>query len=85
MTPEEYTALARFCELAKQGKNPAASSGERVANKLAKALHAIGDDMVLLDPVAIEGFCLLCRLASGPWMKDADKERVFETIAKAAV
>lgn len=83
MISDEYTALARFCDLAKQGKNPAASSGERVANKLAKAVKSIGDDMALLDLEAIEGFYVLCRLAHGPWGTDADKERIFEMLAKA--
>jgi hypothetical protein len=81
---EKYSALARFGELARAGRHPAASSGERVANKLAKALHAIGDDMALLDDEAITGFHLLCQLTSGPWSTDADKERVFEMLAHAA-
>ena len=87
MNSPEYNdayCLAHFCHLSKTGRSPKASSGERVAHRLADALHKIGDDMALLDPEAIHGFHLLCQLASGPWALDADKERIFDTIAAAA-
>ncbi len=84
MSTPDTAALCRFLDLAKSGRSPKASSGERVANKLAKALQAIGDDMVLLDDDAITGFHLLCQLTGGPWATDADKARVFEMLAHAA-
>jgi hypothetical protein len=76
-------ALARFLALAKDGRHPAASSGERVAFQLAKTLDAIGDDMALLDSEAIDGFAVLCHLTGGPWKTDDDKARIFETLSRA--
>lgn len=76
--------IARFVEAARRGANPAASSGERVANKLAKNLHSIGDDMVVLDWDTLNGFSCLCQLASGPWRTDEQKSEVFRLIRKAA-
>ena len=77
-------AMERFRKLARRGAHPGASSGERVANRLAKALHAIGDDLALLDPEAIEGACGLVRCMSGPWPTDRLKEVIFNTVRSAA-
>ena len=84
--PDNHDAacIARFGHLAQSGRHSGASSGERVAHKLAKALHQIGDDMALLDEDAIKGFYLLCLLAHGPWATEDSKSRVFQTIAQTA-
>lgn len=76
--------IARFCALAQRGGHPAASSGERTAHRLAAALHTIGDDMMLLDDDAVQGFCRLAQLAAGPFHTDDAKAIVFDTITKAA-
>lgn len=76
--------IARFCQLAQRGAHPAASSGERIAHRLAAALHTIGDNIMLLDDDAVQGFCLLTQLAAGPFHTDDSKAIVFDTIAKAA-
>ena len=73
-----------FSRMAKRGGHSGASSGERVAHRLAVALHAIGDDMALLDAESINGFNELCLLAHGPWPTDKLKTLVFTTIASAA-
>lgn len=86
-TPSDNHAaacIARFRELAKAGAHGAASSGERTANKLAKTLNSLGDDMALLDADAILGFYHLCMLAHGPWATDEGKSHVFQIIAQAA-
>ena len=77
------TCIKRFTELAHRGRSGGASSGEKVARRLAVALHAIGDDMALLDADAIEGFHMLCRLAGGPWPTDESKATAFRLIARA--
>ncbi len=76
----EQFAITRFLELARHGRSGAASTGEKAAYKLAKALDDIGDDMMLLDSSALEGFHLLSQLASGPFRTDAEKSTVFDTI-----
>jgi hypothetical protein len=80
----DLAALNRFRDIARNGARPGASSGERVANRLALALHRIGDDLALLDSSAIAGACLLIRAMSGPWPTDASKTAVFRTIRQAA-
>ena len=81
----KFTAqTARFCELAKRGSHPGASTGERTAHKLASALHKVGDDIMLLDAEAIQGFCHLVHLAGGPFYKDEEKVIVYNTIEKSA-
>jgi hypothetical protein len=80
----EIIQFTRFTTLARHGSSPAASSGERVAHRLAKALHEIGDDLALLDADALDGFHTLCQLASGPWSTDDQKQRIFATIARCA-
>ncbi len=84
MSSEFTASIAEFGALAKQGAHPSASTGERTANKLAKALHAIGDDIMLLDLEALEGFFHLARLARGPFFTDHEKSLVYDTIAKSA-
>lgn len=74
----------KFIQLARQGRHRGASSGERVAHRLAKALHEIGDDLALLDHDTVEGFCMLTKAANGPWQTDASKSEVFNLIALAA-
>jgi hypothetical protein len=76
--------LDRFTTLARRGRSSAASSGERVAHRIAQALHDIGDDIALLDYDALDGFLTLCQLASGPWSTDEQKQRIFATIARCA-
>lgn len=76
--------ITRFCDLARRGKSITASTGENAAYQLAKTLYKLGDDMMILDREAIEGFNQLCLLASGPFPTDADKSAVYQAIAKAA-
>lgn len=75
--------IAHFGDLARRGSSQGASSGERTAYRLAKALHDIGDDMMLLDADAVSGFATLCSLASGPFHTDEQKSLVFDIIARA--
>jgi hypothetical protein len=80
----KFTAdIATFCDAARRGASPAASTGEQIAHRLARALHDVGDDMMLLDQECIEGFSSLCRLAAGPFHTDDQKTIVFDTIRKA--
>jgi hypothetical protein len=74
----------RFRDHARAGKSAAASSGERVAHKLAKALHSLGDDLMLLDLDSIEGACTLLRLAAGPFATDSAKRNVYLTLRQCA-
>lgn len=78
------TAVDHFRRIARNGAHPAASNGERIANRLAVALHRIGDDIALLDSSAINGACLLMKLMSGPWPTDASKDAVFKVVRQAA-
>jgi len=81
---DDLALLARFCDLAARGRHASASTGERVANRLACVLHELGDDMALLDEDAIRGFYQLAMAAHGPWPTDAAKSTVFTIIRKAA-
>ena len=80
---QAYLRTSRFITLAKAGGNPKSSTGERVAHRLAVALHEIGDDIALLDYDALDGFTTLCHLAAGPWPTEARKTGVFDAIARA--
>jgi hypothetical protein len=80
----DLAAVDHFRRIARNGSRPGASSGERVANRLALALDQIGDDLALLDASALNGACLLIRMMSGPWPTDASKAAVFRTIRQAA-
>ena len=84
MKDSDIESVRRFVALARQGARKGASSGEIVANKLAVALQAIGDDMAVLDLDAIQGFAKLCELASGPWPTEELKETVFYHVNLAA-
>lgn len=76
--------IERFRRIARNGSNPGASSGERIANRLAKALAAIGDDLALLDPDTLAGALDLARCMAGPWPTDHFREVVFRTVDSAA-
>ena len=82
--PAEAGDVTHFCRISRRGASPAASSGERVANRLALALHRIGDDMAVLDSGAIEGACSLLRCMAGPWATDDRKAAVFRVVKQAA-
>lgn len=77
-------AIERFRQVAAAGKHPGASSGQKVAHRLAKALHAIGDDLAVLDSYVLLGALDLMRCMSGPWPTDASKAAVFKVIQQAA-
>lgn len=81
--PLEPSSIKRFVEVASHG-GKGASHGEKVARKLARTLYAIGDDFAIVDREALEGLCLLILLAGGPWATDAEKEKVFANIKRAA-
>jgi hypothetical protein len=77
-------SIVHFARVATRGAHPAASSGEKVANKVAKALHRIGDDLAVLDADSIDGIRDLIQAMAGPWPTDAAKSAVFKTIRNAA-
>jgi hypothetical protein len=77
-------AVNRFREIARNGSRPGASSGERVANRLALAIEKLGDDLASLDSSAITGACLLIQMAAGPWPTDASKAAVFKVVRQAS-
>jgi len=79
----DIDAVNRFREIARIGSRPGASSGERVANRLAVALDKIGDDMALLDPCTSDGACLVLKMMAGPWPTDASKTAVFKILRQA--
>lgn len=78
------TDTEKFLYHAANGAHGAASSGEKIANKIAKALDKIGDDLAVLDHATIEGACEMLRRMSGPWATDRDKALVFDCIHRAA-
>ena len=73
----------RFLKLAARGGRGGAS-GEKTCRALAQALHKIGDDVMILDPDAIEGFCVLLRSMAGPFDTWDQKERVYDLVRKVA-
>lgn len=77
-------AVKQFVTAASSGHRDSASSGERVAAALAKALEGIGDDMSLLDSTLLEGACSLMRCMSGPWPTDEIKTDLFRLVRMAA-
>lgn len=77
-------AIKHFERIAARGAHPAASSGEKIANNVAKALHKIGDDLAVLDPDAIEGIRDLIRCMAGPYPTDKFKETTFAIVKRAA-
>lgn len=79
----QTAAIKRFLDLARRGRAPGASHGERVAHQLAKAIADIGDDFALLDQSAIDGAYLVICAASGPWDTAKQKEAVFKLINDA--
>ena len=76
--------INRFVKTARRGGHPAASGGEKVAHKLAKALHGLGDDLALLDADLLLGALDLARLMNGPWPTERFREVVFNTVESAA-
>ncbi len=74
----------RFLEAAAAGAHPGASSGEKIANRLAKVLSEIGDDLALVDSEIIDGACLALRTMGGPWPTDEFKRQVFKPLKNAA-
>jgi len=74
----------RFLDLAYSGAQGTASSGERVANRVARALEEIGDDMALLDCQAIEALCEVLRTMAGPWQSQQQKDVIFQGVERAA-
>ncbi|GEM_PF-2502715 len=77
-------AVNRFVQLAGRGAFPGAAGGEKICNRLAKALEKIGDDLALLDQGDIEGACDLMRLMSGPWPTDEVKKMAYDMVHQAA-
>jgi len=53
-----------FLTLAKKGRTPGASGGEKRAARLAKSLRGMIDDLAGLDSKSVRGFCNLVH-ASG--------------------
>lgn len=78
----DTVAIKHFADVAERGASPAASTGERVANRLAVALFHIGDDFALLDPLVIQGAGhLAAAMASAA---DDLKPGVFAIVRRAA-
>lgn len=80
----EIETLKRFVKCASAGGRGAASHGEQIANRIAKALLKIGDDFAILDSGLIDGIAEMMRQMSGPWPTDEYKAAVFATLRKAA-
>lgn len=80
----DLEAVNRFAQVAASGHHPAASTGEKIAARLAKALHAIGDDFAILDGELREGAFDLARLMGGPWPTASSKTAIFRLAAHAA-
>lgn len=80
----DIQGIQHFIRCARQGRSPASSTAEKVAQKLAKTLHAIRDDICLLDGGALEGMHQLVLLMAGPWATDADKAAIYTLAAQAA-
>lgn len=78
--PTELGQIDRFVKLAQAGKHLGASSGEKVALKLALAFAEIGDDICLLDREAIQGATLLLKAMAGPWATDYEKHAVYSVL-----
>ncbi len=76
----DMESIKHFVRCARAGRRPASSSAEQVAQRLAKCLRKIGDDLCLLDGSALRGFIELARLMNGPWPTDAVKESVFSIV-----
>lgn len=77
-------AIETFRKNARMGRLPGASNGQKIANRLAKALQAIGDDLAILDADTLQGACDLMLCMSGPWPTDRLREVIFNTVASAA-
>ena len=75
--------VTRFVQLALRGGRCGAS-GEITCRALALALHKIGDDVMLLDEDAIEGFCATLRMMVGPFSTYDQKEKVYNMVRRAA-
>ncbi len=56
--------LAHFIELARRGRNPAASGGEQRAARLAAALL---DDVAGIDQDAVAGLTMFARVVAANW------------------
>lgn len=76
----EIGHINRFRKLAQAGKHLGASSGEKVALKLAQAFAEIGDDICLLDREAIQGATLLLKAMAGPWATDFERNAVYSVL-----
>jgi hypothetical protein len=72
-----------FIRTALAGRCRGASNGERIAHRLAVALHEIGDDLALLDETTLEGFVNIVRASAGPWPTEDAKYQVIQAIAVA--
>lgn len=72
-----------FVWIALAGRCRGASNSERIAHRLAVALHEIGDDLALLDETTLEGFVNIVRASAGPWPTEDAKHQVFQAIAVA--
>ena len=72
-----------FIRTALAGRCRGASNGERIAHRLAVALHQIGDDLALLDEMTLEGFVNIVRASACPWPTEDAKHQVSEAIAAA--
>jgi hypothetical protein len=72
-----------FIRTALAGRCRGASNGERIAHRLAVALHEIGDDLALLDETTLEGFFNIVRASACPWPREDANHQVFEAIAAA--
>lgn len=77
-------AIKHFVEVARQGSHPASTNAEKVANRIAKTLHTIGDDICLLDSDALQGLCEVLHLMHGPWPTYESKEAIYELVRKSA-
>lgn len=80
---DHSAAINHFLRTAQRGRSGTASSGERTAHRLAAGLHAVGDDIALLDNCTLEGFLNLARAAAGPWPTDDSKAKIYSAIAAA--
>jgi hypothetical protein len=80
----DLAAVDHFRRIARNGAHPAASNGERIANRLAVARNRLGDDLALLDSSSITGACQLIQLMAGPWATDEGKAAVFRVVRQAA-
>lgn len=80
----DTAAINHFVRCAKQGAARGSSSGEKVANKAARALQTVADDLCILDGGAIDGLCELIQCLAGPWPDEAARNAAFAALRRAA-